>query len=143
MREPVDAVALQVERLRANHNALGPTTGTSATRRRRFNALAAKLRTSRDPAEHPMACLMGSFCPGLFAAGDDLDFPLDDLALERAGPYLSVRREITRRSAAAASPLAALLVAHIPLVCSLLAPCERGASTPEHDQVISRRTLIR
>jgi len=34
-----------------------------------------------------------------------------------------------------------LLVAHIPPVCSLLAPCERGASTQEGDQFISRRTL--
>jgi len=34
-----------------------------------------------------------------------------------------------------------LLVAHIPPVCSLLAPCERGASTQEGDQFISLRTL--
>jgi len=34
-----------------------------------------------------------------------------------------------------------LLVAHIPPVCSLLAPCERGASTQEGDQFIFRRTL--
>jgi len=34
-----------------------------------------------------------------------------------------------------------LLVAHIPPVCSLLAPCERGASRQEGDQFISLRTL--
>ena len=54
---------------------------------------------------------------------------------------LSVRREINWPSCADPSPLAALLVAHIPRVCSLLAPCERGASTQEGDQFISRRTL--
>ena len=54
---------------------------------------------------------------------------------------LSVRREINWPSCADPSPLAALLVAHIPPVCSLLAPSERGASTQEGDQFISLRTL--
>ena len=57
------------------------------------------------------------------------------------GIELSVRREINWPSCADPSPLAALLVAHIPPVCSLLAPCERGASTQEGDQFIFRRTL--
>ena len=34
-----------------------------------------------------------------------------------------------------------MLIAHIPPICSLLAPCERGASTQEGDQFISLRTL--
>ena len=54
---------------------------------------------------------------------------------------LSVRREINWPSCADPSPLAALLVDRIPAVCSLLAPCERGASTQEGDQFISLRTL--
>jgi hypothetical protein len=84
VREQLDAVSAQVERLRAIDNVLDPTTGTSVTRRRRFNALAAKLRVSTDPTEQHMARLMGSFRPGLFAGGDDLDLPADNLALERA-----------------------------------------------------------
>lgn len=84
MRDQLDAVAPQVEQLRAIHNALDPTLGKSATRRRRFNALAAKLRTSADPTAQHMARLMRSFRPGLFAGGDDLDLPADNLALERA-----------------------------------------------------------
>ena len=54
---------------------------------------------------------------------------------------LSVRREINWPSCADPSPLAALLVARIPAVCLLLAPCERGVSTQEGDQFISLRTL--
>ncbi|NCQ34914.1 hypothetical protein GW813_07555, partial [bacterium] len=53
---------------------------------------------------------------------------------------LSVLREINWPSCADPSPLASLLVAHIPPVCSLLAPSTRGASTQEADQFISRRT---
>jgi len=84
VREQLDAVAPQVERLRAIQNTLDPKTGNSAKRRRRFNALAANLRTSTDPTEQHMARLMGSFRPGLFAGGDDLDLPVDNLDIERA-----------------------------------------------------------
>lgn len=84
MREQLDALRPQVERLRAIHKALDPTRGTSVLRRRRFNTLAAKLGTSADPTAQHMARLMRSFRPGLFAGGDDLDLPADNLALERA-----------------------------------------------------------
>ncbi len=42
-----------------------------------------------------------------------------------------------------ASRLAALLVAHIVPLCSLLAPCHPGASVPRNDTLISGRALTR
>ena len=43
--------------------------------------------------------------------------------------------------AADASRLAALLVGHMHPACSLLAPCDPGASAPRNDTVISGRAL--
>jgi len=43
--------------------------------------------------------------------------------------------------AADASRLAALLVGHMRPACSLLAPCDPGASAPRNDTVISGRAL--
>lgn len=70
--------------MRAIQDTLDPATGASARRRRRFSALAARLSTSPDPIQQHMACTMKSFRPGLFAGGDDLDLPLDNMDLERA-----------------------------------------------------------
>jgi len=77
-------VAGHAEQLRAIQDTLDPTTDPSATRRRRFSALAARLNTSPDPIQQHMARTMKAFRPGLFAGGDDLDLPLDNLDLERA-----------------------------------------------------------
>jgi hypothetical protein len=41
------------------------------------------------------------------------------------------------------SPLAALLLGHIRGGCALLAPCQRGASTPSFDRWIHPRALSR
>jgi hypothetical protein len=72
------------EQLRAIQDTLDPTTGASATRRRRFTRLAARLNAGVDPILHHMARTMNSFKPGLFAGRDDLDLPSDNLDLERA-----------------------------------------------------------
>ena len=84
MREQLATVAGHVAQLRALQDTLDPTSAASAKRRRRFGALAVRLRTSRDPIDAHIARTMVSFRPGLFAGGDDLDLPLDNLALERA-----------------------------------------------------------
>jgi hypothetical protein len=76
-------VATNVERLREIHQTIDPKTGTSAERRLRFDALAANLSQGTDAHQH-MARTMASFVAGLFAGGDDLDLPSDNLALERA-----------------------------------------------------------
>ena len=84
MREELVAVAEHAEQLRAIQDTLDPTTGASANRRRRFTRLAARLCASLDPLQQHMGRTMTSFKPGLFAGGDDLDLPLDNLDLERA-----------------------------------------------------------
>ena len=84
MREELAAMAEHADLLRAIQDTLDPTTGTSATRRQRFTGLAAQLNASVDPIRQHMARTMASFEPGLFAGGDDLDLPVDNLDLERA-----------------------------------------------------------
>lgn len=78
------AVAGHAEQLRAIQNTLDPVTGASATRQRRFRALATRLQANQHPIRQHMARTMKSFRPGLFAGGDDLDLPHDNLDLERA-----------------------------------------------------------
>jgi hypothetical protein len=82
--EQLAAVVEHAEQLRAIQDTLDPDRGQSATRQRRFNALAARLQASPDPIRQHMARTMKSFRPGLFAGGDDLDLPHDNLDLERA-----------------------------------------------------------
>jgi len=82
--EELAAVAEHAKQLNAIQHTLDPATGANATRRRRFSALAARLQASLDPMQQHMARTMKSFRPGLFAGGDDLDLPHDNLDLERA-----------------------------------------------------------
>lgn len=77
-------MAEHAEQLRAIQDTLDPASGASSTRRRRFSALAAVLAASLDPIRQHMARTMKSFRRGLFAGGDDLDLPCDNLDLERA-----------------------------------------------------------
>jgi len=84
VREELATVAEHAEKLRAIQDTLDPRTDPSATRRRRFSALAAWLSKSLDPIRQHLARTMKSFRPGLFVGGDDLDLPLDNLDLERA-----------------------------------------------------------
>ncbi len=72
MREQLAVVAEHTKQLRAIQATLDPNTGPSATRSRRFQALAARLHASRDPIQQHMARTMKSFRPGLFAGGDDI-----------------------------------------------------------------------
>ncbi len=84
MRDQLDAVTQHVRRLRQINDTLDPSTGTRATRRKRFGALAARLGREQNPLSQHMAQTMVSFVTGLFAGGDDLELPLDNLDLERA-----------------------------------------------------------
>ena len=84
MRDELATVAGHAQQLRAIQDTLDPTTGPSTTRRRRFSALAARLSKSPDSMRQHMARTMKSFRPGLFAGRDDLELPVDNLALERA-----------------------------------------------------------
>ena len=84
VREPLEAVARYTKRLRELQDTLDPSTGTSAERHQRFGALATALGGEKDPVLQHIARTMTSFSPGLFAGGDDLDLPSDNLDLERA-----------------------------------------------------------
>jgi len=84
VREQLATVAEQAERLGEIQATLDPETGTSVDRQQRFDALAATLSGSPDPAHQHMAKTMESFAPGLFAGGDDLDLPSDNLDIERS-----------------------------------------------------------
>jgi hypothetical protein len=84
VKDQLAAVAEHAHQLAAIQSTIDLASGPSALRRERFDALAAELTGSLDPARQHMARVMTSFAPGLFAAGDDTDIPVDNLALERA-----------------------------------------------------------
>jgi hypothetical protein len=84
VRKKLAVVAGHAEQLRAIQDTLDPATGANTQRRRRFSTLAARLHASPDTIQQHMARTMKSFRRGLFAGGDDLDLPLDNLDLERA-----------------------------------------------------------
>ena len=84
MKDALEKVIHHVEPLRAIQDTLDTTTGESATRRCRFDALAVELRADPDPIKQHIARTMVSFGPGLFAGGDDIELPVDNLDLERA-----------------------------------------------------------
>lgn len=52
-------------------------------RKMHFRRLAKQLSKSKESIKITMGKMMLRFCDGLFAGGDDLDFPADNLALER------------------------------------------------------------
>jgi hypothetical protein len=70
--DDVRAVAATLER-----------SGGNAQRETQFTTLRERLQASKDPIHHKMARLMTRFQPGLFAGGEALDLPPDNLDLER------------------------------------------------------------
>jgi hypothetical protein len=84
VRDQLGAVRHHVDRLRRINDTLDPATGTSTTRRQRFRAIARRLGQEQTPEAQHMAQTMVSFVVGLFAGGNDLDLPVDNLSLERA-----------------------------------------------------------
>ena len=84
VRDQLAAVAAHVQLMQQIDATLDPSTGPSATRMRRFRAVVARLRRGPDPVHQHIAQTMVSFLKGLFAGGNDLDLPVDNLELERA-----------------------------------------------------------
>ena len=72
-----------VQELHAVASTLDPETGACAEREQSYQVLQEHFRNQRDPLHQSMAGVMERFAPGLFAGGDDLDLPLDNLDLER------------------------------------------------------------
>lgn len=62
---------------------LDPAQGDCASREARFSALRDQLQTGLHERQRQMAKMMRSFQPGLFAGGDAVKLPRDNLDLER------------------------------------------------------------
>jgi len=73
----------QVKWVRAVERTLDPDTGNSKEREKAFNTLREGFAGKQDAVSQHMAKVMKSFKPGLFAGGDDVDIPEDNLDLER------------------------------------------------------------
>ena len=83
MRPEQDAIRLHVATIAEVAATLDPARGGSTSRRADFEAILARLEGGDDPIHGQMAGLMGSFRPGLFAGGDEIDQVQDNLDLER------------------------------------------------------------
>jgi hypothetical protein len=77
-------VASYTEDVKAVWRLLQPENGTNELRRAEFDMLVAQYENSEDLLQKHMGKTMRSFAPGLFAGGDDLELPVDNLDLERA-----------------------------------------------------------
>lgn len=73
----------RVEQVRAVGKTLDPGSANSEEREEAFKTLREGFAQKEDPIEKHMAKVMESFRVGLFAGGDDLDIPEDNLDLER------------------------------------------------------------
>jgi len=73
----------RVRQVKAVEKTLDPQEGNSKDREEAFDALREEFSGKQDAASHHMAKVMESFKPGLFAGGDDVDIPEDNLELER------------------------------------------------------------
>ena len=73
----------RVKQLKAVQKSLDRQEGTSKEREETFEALRQEFLGKQDAVSQHMAKVMESFKPGLFAGGDDVDIPEDNLELER------------------------------------------------------------
>ncbi len=83
MKPEQDAIRLHVATIEEVAATLDPAQGGSTSRQADFEAILARLEGDDDPIHQRMAGLMGSFRPGLFAGGDEIDQVQDNLDLER------------------------------------------------------------
>jgi hypothetical protein len=83
IEDALSQVRNYVDEVRAVAATLDPSRGGSAQRETQFTVLRERLQGSQDPIHAQMAGVMTSFQPGLFAGGEVLDLPQDNLDLER------------------------------------------------------------
>lgn len=83
MSEKLAQVASHVTRIREISKLLDPESGPSQQRREGFDALTSELIESTDSIHEHMGKTMKAFASGLFAGGDALELPEDNLELER------------------------------------------------------------
>ena len=82
-QETFEEVQAYVDQLRCVNAILDPSAGRCDERQTQFNVLRDRFKRQEDPVYQHFAKVMGSFQPGLFAGGDEVDLPRDNLDLER------------------------------------------------------------
>lgn len=154
MKEQQKKVRRYVAIVRQVDHALDPESDKWATRKRQFSELERELLAADDPIHQQMGRVMASFKPGLFAGGGRVDFPRDNLDLERwfRLPKGHERRIHGRchagvRIVQEGATMMLALDAHRhhpgPFTRSELCPY-RDASTPDcQNEAIRRRKLMR
>ena len=150
-QEQIREQVQEVQRIAAT---LDPQRGDSATRKQRFQRLRQRLKASRDPVRVQMAVVMAAFLVGLFAGGDVVGLPEDNLELERwfRRPKGHERRIHGRRHAGVrivqeGATLVLVLDAHAghpgPFTAAELV-AYRGAQPPADEQeAVGRRKVMR
>jgi len=81
--EELAEVRQQAERVAEVNACLGEATQPCAQRQAAFEELRQRFQTAAQPFTEHLAELMGRWQAGLFAGGDDLELPGDNLELER------------------------------------------------------------
>jgi hypothetical protein len=133
---------------------LEPSGGGSTHRETQFATLQERLQASEDPIHRQMARLMTRFQPGLFAGGEALDLPSDNLDLERwfRQPKGHARRIHGRQHAGVrlvqeGPTLVLALDAHLqhpaPYTAAELRPYRDAPMPPCQEQALHRRTIMR
>ena len=83
VKDDLPTIAGYVETMRLIQATLDPTLAPCVVREQQFERLRDLLRFSDDLVQQHLGKVMTSFQPGLFAGGDDLGQPRDNLDLER------------------------------------------------------------
>jgi len=83
VRQEQEEIRGYVAKVREVRATLDPAHGDCEQRRGSFATWQEYLEGSADLIDQHMGKVMKSFAPGLFAGGDDLEIPQDNLALER------------------------------------------------------------
>lgn len=144
----------QVRDLRAVAKTLDPSTDCSKKRQATFDQLRERFDQKRDLVSQHMAGMMERFKVGLFAGGDDLDIPLDNLAQERwfKKPKSHSRRITGRRHAGVrivqeGPTMMLALDAHVyhphPFLLSELQPYYQAQIPEEQKAAMHRRKIMR
>jgi hypothetical protein len=154
VEEILPQVRSYVDEVRAVAATLDPSRGGSAQRETQFTALRERLQGSQDPIQSQMARVMTSFQPGLFAGGEVLDLPQDNLDLERwfRQPKGHARRIHGRQHAGVrlvqeGPTLVLALDAHLqhpgPFTSADLLPYRDAPMPISQQQALHRRTIMR
>ena len=151
--EVLPQVRKYVDDVRAVAATLEPS-GGNAQREAQFTRLRERLQASKDPIHHKMARLMSRFQPGLFAGGEAIDLPPDNLDLERwfRQPKSHARRIHGRQHAGVrlvqeGPTLVLALEAHLqhpnPYTAAELRPYRDAPMPLCQEQALHRRAIMR